>query len=195
MLFLQDLRQRYPSSCKHLVTTSAMLRITSSPETRTAASQQPMMILIPLPPSPPVKRPPPPPPKPQPGAGRRAPASAGPGGRRAAAANSRSNRPQTAHAVLTRPPVKGLTKQHNTTPQTLILFVHQHMVVLQRSQGSQLWPIQAYKFHTSNNSFVAMRQGHEFLAVTSEMMGKQRQGNNHRDSASTSQLLLLCALS
>ena len=113
MLFLQDLRQRYPATCKHLVTTSAMLRITSSPETRTAASQQPMVILIPLPPSPPVKRPPPPPPKPPPGAGRRAPASAGPGGRRAAAANSRNSRPQTAQAVLTRPPVKGLTKRHS----------------------------------------------------------------------------------
>jgi len=42
---------------------------------------------------------------------------------------------------------------------------------------ANVWPIQAYKFHTSNNFFVAMRQGHEFLAVTSEMMGKQRQGN------------------
>ena len=39
-----------------------------------------------------------------------------------------------------------------------------------------------------------MRQGHEFLAVTSEMMGKQRQGNYLRGSASTSQLILLCAL-
>jgi len=39
---------------------------------------------------------------------RRAPASAGPGGRRPAA-NTRRDRPQTAHAILSRPPAKGRT--------------------------------------------------------------------------------------
>jgi len=42
---------------------------------------------------------------------------------------------------------------------------------------ANVWLIQAYKFHTSNNTFVAMQQGREFLAVISEMMRKQRQGN------------------
>jgi len=55
MLFLQDLRQRYPASCAHLVTTSPVLRLTSSPDSRSAASHQPVIILVPVPPSP-VKR-------------------------------------------------------------------------------------------------------------------------------------------
>jgi len=107
MLFLQDLRQRYPSTCGHLVTTSLMLRVTSSPETRGAASAQPMIILVPVPPSP-VKRQPTPQPKPQ-TSRRAAPASAGTGRRTASTASARNNRPQTAHAILTRPPIKGLS--------------------------------------------------------------------------------------
>jgi len=75
MSFLQDLRQRYPTSCSHLVTTSPVLRLTASPDTRSAASHQPMIILVPVPPSP-VKRQSTPQPKPQ--TARRAPASAGP---------------------------------------------------------------------------------------------------------------------
>ena len=109
-MFLQDLRQRYPATCGHLVTTSLMVRITSSPETRSAASNQPMIILIPLPPSPAVKRQTTPQPKlqPQPSTtSRRAGAtSAGPMGRRTVA-NTRTQRPQTANAILTRHHVKG----------------------------------------------------------------------------------------
>ena len=104
MLFLQELRQRYPASCGHLVTTSPMLRITSSPDTRSTASHQPMVILVPLPPSP-VKRQPTPQPTAPPPTARRAPASAGPG--RRTAAKDRNNRPQTARATFMRPPVKG----------------------------------------------------------------------------------------
>jgi len=106
MLFLQDLRQRYPSTCGHLVTTSLMLRITSSPDTRGAAAGQPMIVLVPVPPSP-VKRQPTPQPKPQTQTPRRAPASAGPG--RRTAANVRNNRPQTAQPILTRPLAKGIS--------------------------------------------------------------------------------------
>jgi len=63
---LQDLRQRHTSTCGHLVTTSALLRLTSSPDTRSAATHQPMLILVPVPPSPVKRQPPPPPPTPQP---------------------------------------------------------------------------------------------------------------------------------
>ena len=103
---LQDLRQRHTSTCGHLVTTSALLRLTSSPDTRSAATHQPMLILVPVPPSPVKRQPPPPPPTPQPkilGAqtARRAPASAGPG--RKTANSARNKRPQTAHATLGRP--------------------------------------------------------------------------------------------
>ena len=93
----------------HLVTASLMLRVTSSPDTRGAASSQPMIILVPVPPSPPVKRQPTPQPKVQAQTSRTraAPSSAGPGRARTAANTRNNNRPQTAHAILTRPPVKG----------------------------------------------------------------------------------------